>query len=35
MRYAGESYVLIAKGLDAMIQENGTTTYRDCKGQPQ
>ena len=32
VRYAGEGYTLIAKGLDATIQENGATTYRDCKG---
>lgn len=32
VRYSGEGYTLIEKGLDAMIQENGATTYRDCKG---
>ncbi|MEI6136271.1 MAG: MliC family protein [Chloroflexota bacterium] len=34
VRYSGEGFTLVGKGLDAFIQENGVTTYKDCKGQP-
>jgi membrane-bound inhibitor of C-type lysozyme len=30
-RHSDGTYTLIAKGVDAFIEQNGAQTYRDCK----